>query len=941
MTSLSYHADLDDLAAVLQGVKWKRNGKGLKALCPAHDDHNPSFDADLRDGKIFYTCRATCEQTEVTAALSRLGWPRGNTDRNKGNPNQYLVAIYRHAKTGAGWPVYRRDDPKKGKRIWGEKGHQPGDCEILLWPLGPDKRERQDLDDSYELAVVEGEKVARRLAEYLEVEGEPFTPVSWRGGAGKEHLADWSKAKGRRVTFLPDNDEPGLKAMQVAAQMAQEAGAASLRMADVSELPEKGDAADVDRATALTMLRSAKNITVDPDRKPATSPNPKDSPWVKKDWVSRTAEIPAARRLIDAHAERLLVVENTKAGRLRLLVMDAVGIWHGGLSTLYQMINDTEMEFGQEGFKAYRNDNIDLKTFGSISRWLRSTNNDKGRQAILQSVTGVGGGGWKWPTEVTRCTEEELDALTKFLGCANGVVDLKTGLVLPPSLGRTKRVTLTTGVEYVPTARSVDIDKLFSRLSQEEFRWFFEGMGYALRGQPSGRGYLLLGEPRGGKSSALAAIRGSLGDYSNALPEGVLTMEAKSDTGPRPELAPFTKLRIGTDSDLPPGVPISRSTFNRVTSGNDPIRVRKLYEDYDTGRRSVCTLLMSANYGMTPYFRSGADKAIYDRLRILGFPGTIPVADRDLDLERRVEYEMEARRAMLAQLINAGIGLTGPPEDIPSVATERERFRQSELGTAGIWLLSHVEVTNDPSDRFHANTLWALMVEAAKRDEAHSPADGAKKETVWERNRAWVMEQIKKLHSLQSQKKVRVHGKPDKGWDGAALLDCGSDCQTCSPQEELDVDETETTEPADAPAPATETTMPQNDRPGYSMVGGGHGAATITHEDICSECNSSVRPKHQTSHPTQARLFDGFDLVALGHAVRVIPLEAIRTTSIMANPQDDAEFREIVSRVQALAEAYGVTYDVILTHYLAELQIRRDHQYGRQRTLAVGAPRLN
>ncbi len=51
----------------LQGVR--RNGKGWRALCPAHADMNPSLSIDVRNEKILVHCHAGCSQEAVLAAL--------------------------------------------------------------------------------------------------------------------------------------------------------------------------------------------------------------------------------------------------------------------------------------------------------------------------------------------------------------------------------------------------------------------------------------------------------------------------------------------------------------------------------------------------------------------------------------------------------------------------------------------------------------------------------------------------------------------------------------------------------------------------------------------------------------------------------------------------------------------------------------------------------
>src|SRR5262249_41442791 len=55
----------------LRGVRC--NGNGWQALCPAHDDRNPSLSINVRDDKILIHCHAGCSQEAVLAALGIEG----------------------------------------------------------------------------------------------------------------------------------------------------------------------------------------------------------------------------------------------------------------------------------------------------------------------------------------------------------------------------------------------------------------------------------------------------------------------------------------------------------------------------------------------------------------------------------------------------------------------------------------------------------------------------------------------------------------------------------------------------------------------------------------------------------------------------------------------------------------------------------------------------
>jgi putative DNA primase/helicase len=59
---------IDRVLSCLNGVE--RNGRGWKALCPAHDDHNPSLSvAEGDDGKVLLKCHRGCANEDVIAAI--------------------------------------------------------------------------------------------------------------------------------------------------------------------------------------------------------------------------------------------------------------------------------------------------------------------------------------------------------------------------------------------------------------------------------------------------------------------------------------------------------------------------------------------------------------------------------------------------------------------------------------------------------------------------------------------------------------------------------------------------------------------------------------------------------------------------------------------------------------------------------------------------------
>ncbi|MDI4655529.1 YfjI family protein [Xanthobacter autotrophicus] len=89
--------------------------------------------------------------------------------------------------------------------------------------------------------VVEGERTADRAAQQL----ADYVVVTSAGGSQAAARSDWSPLAGRSVTIWPDNDEAGAAYAQAVADLAADAGAASVRIVALpAGLPPKWDLAD-------------------------------------------------------------------------------------------------------------------------------------------------------------------------------------------------------------------------------------------------------------------------------------------------------------------------------------------------------------------------------------------------------------------------------------------------------------------------------------------------------------------------------------------------------------------------------------------------------------------------------------------------------------------------------------------------------------------------
>jgi 5S rRNA maturation endonuclease (ribonuclease M5) len=178
------------------------SGSGWMALCPVHDDRNPSLSiTDGTDGRLLVKCHAGCGQEAVVEKLKARGlWPK----RNSAAGNR-IVQTYDYLDA-SGNLLYQvvRYDPKGfsqrqpdgyGGWNWNMKG-----VERVLYRL---PEVIQGMAKGRTVFVAEGEKDVDALVKL----GLCATCNS--GGAGKWTASYSEVLAGARVTILGDNDAPG------------------------------------------------------------------------------------------------------------------------------------------------------------------------------------------------------------------------------------------------------------------------------------------------------------------------------------------------------------------------------------------------------------------------------------------------------------------------------------------------------------------------------------------------------------------------------------------------------------------------------------------------------------------------------------------------------------------------------------------------------------
>jgi len=218
------------------------NGKGYKARCPVHGDHDPSLSIDPGDQGVVLKCRSkACPVEDILAAVGLTTRdlfyvPRDAPAKPQGRAT--IVATYAYTDA-TGTVLYeavrfapkdfrQRQPDGKGGWTWSMQG-------VRRVPYALDRLQGEEL-----VYVVEGEKDAEALW------GLGIPATTNIGGAGKwtpECSAALVEAGCKYVAVLPDNDPPGLASGRQVADDCTKAGLV-VKLVPLPGLPPKGDVSD-------------------------------------------------------------------------------------------------------------------------------------------------------------------------------------------------------------------------------------------------------------------------------------------------------------------------------------------------------------------------------------------------------------------------------------------------------------------------------------------------------------------------------------------------------------------------------------------------------------------------------------------------------------------------------------------------------------------------
>ena len=267
----------------------------------------------------------------------------------------------------------------------------------------------------------------------------------------------------------------------------------------------------------------------------------------------------------------------------------------------------------------------------------------------------------------------ELDQQPYLLCCPNGVVDLRTGTLLPHQ--REFMITKMCPVEYDPTAQcrhfldflhwamGASMDRELTEHTVRLVGFLQRAFGYALTSDVTEKAVFILHGKDGnnGKTTLVTLFRDLLGkDYSGQIAiESVMSAKAQ-DATMRADLADLRGVRLVITSEVEKEHKLNEGKIKYITAGTAPIKSCRKYEN-PIEFPATHKLFMDCNH--LPIIR-GVDEAIWKRLKLIPFEVTISEEEKDLHLPDKLREELPgvlawAVRGAMAWLAD---GLGDPPE---------------------------------------------------------------------------------------------------------------------------------------------------------------------------------------------------------------------------------------------------------------------------------------
>lgn len=334
-------------------------------------------------------------------------------------------------------------------------------------------------------------------------------------------------------------------------------------------------------------------------------------------------------------------------------------------------------------------------------KWCNKTASSKGKTNMITETQHLEG---------IPVLQAELDAYSDYINCQNGIVNLRTGELLPhDSNFMMTKIGL---AEYNPNDADPKLWLKFlkdiTNNNQELIDYLQKCIGYSLSGSIREQcAFFIYGMGNNGKSTFLDIVSDLMGTYSsNVQPETI--MLRRNDGGANSDIARLKSARFVTSVEPNEGMRLNEGLVKQLTGGD----------------KVTCRFLYGEEFEYTPEFKiwigtnhkptiRGTDVGIWRRIRLIPFTVNIPKdkVDKNLKYKLRKELNQIFNWAVKGCLKWQKEGL-----DIPNCVKEATNEYKSEMDILATFADQCLSIDYSSKEKVSATKLFNIYTVWAQKN---------------------------------------------------------------------------------------------------------------------------------------------------------------------------------------------------------------------------------
>lgn len=286
-------------------------------------------------------------------------------------------------------------------------------------------------------------------------------------------------------------------------------------------------------------------------------------------------------------------------------------------------------EMQKEYFEIFQSDKDKAE---AMLKNIKHLSSSSGKEAMLKEALHL--------SEVAT-TNKDYDKDIYLLNCNNGVVNLRTGELMPHDrklmLSKNTNIDVYMSEDDEPITWINTLRGIFQE-DEGVIEFVKRAIGYTLTGDTKEQCFFQChGNGANGKSVFLNTLNSIMGDYAlNAQVESILTRGNSNSGNASPDIARMNGARFVRTNEPNEGARFNEGLVKQLTGGNDKITARFLY-GVDFEFQPVFKLWIACNYKIGV---RGTDKGIWRRMRLIPFEAEFEGKNDDKNLENKIKEEL-------------------------------------------------------------------------------------------------------------------------------------------------------------------------------------------------------------------------------------------------------------------------------------------------------------